>query len=63
MAGQERRWQFRAACPWAEGEYTLTVNGRLEDLAGNTPLRLFDVDLRDPTPKPPRLTLRFRPRR
>lgn len=31
--------------PWAEGSYTLQINPRLEDLAGNSIERPFEVDL------------------
>ena len=39
----ERRWRFRPDRPWSPGRYGLHVHPALEDLAGNTPTRLFDV--------------------
>lgn len=36
---------FRPAADWTAGEHQLVVDGILEDLAGNTPLRVFDTDL------------------
>jgi len=58
---EETSWSFHPRQPWKQSFYTLTVNGELEDLAGNTPLRLFDVDLTKPAPKRPKLTIRFLP--
>jgi hypothetical protein len=59
---EERSWEFHPAAPWKDEEHTLKVDGELEDLGGNTPVRLFDVDLRDPVPPAPKLLLVFRPR-
>jgi len=63
VGSEERSWVFQPVRPWQDAVYTVQVDGEIEDLAGNTPLRLFDVDLSQPAPKPPRLTLEFRPRR
>lgn len=43
----ELRWRFTPKENWLPGEHSLHVDGRLEDLAGNTPLRVFDTDLAD----------------
>ena len=43
----ELRWRFTPTQNWQRGEHSLHVDGRLEDLAGNTPLRVFDTDLAD----------------
>jgi hypothetical protein len=54
----ETRWAFRPEAPWKPGPYRLRVMTTLEDLAGNTPERLFDEatgSARDPLP--PRRTL------
>jgi hypothetical protein len=40
-----RRWQFTPDRPWNARTYRLVVDTRLEDLAGNTIGRPFDVDL------------------
>lgn len=61
VSDRERRWRFTPDGPWASVAHRLLVDADLEDLAGNTPVRLFDVDLRDPRPDIPRLTLPFRP--
>jgi hypothetical protein len=60
---EERSWLFHPEQPWEDAGYSLAVDGQLEDLAGNTPLRLFDVDLDEPPPAPPTLALPFKPRR
>lgn len=53
----ELRWRFTPNENWSSGEHSLHVDGRLEDLAGNTPLRVFDTDLADPPAEKTRLTL------
>jgi hypothetical protein len=57
----ERSWLFHPTKRWESDKYTLTVDDQLEDIAGNTPRRLFDVDLKEAPPAPPKLTLSFRP--
>ena len=41
----ERSWRFEPQLPWKEGRYALIVDPRLEDLAGNSLIRVFDRDL------------------
>lgn len=49
----ESTWTFTPDQPWSDDQVMLAVNGRLEDLAGNTPIRLFDTDLTlEPLVKP-----------
>lgn len=38
-------WSFTPDIPWDAGEYNLAVEPRLEDVAGNTPARVFDRDV------------------
>jgi hypothetical protein len=57
----ERVWRFHPVRPWRDADYQLQVDERLEDVAGNTPARLFDVDLRAAQPAPPVLSRSFRP--
>ena len=51
LAGQgsvgtgERCWRFEPQSPWEEGQHQVTVDPRLEDLAGNSLSRVFDRDL------------------
>jgi hypothetical protein len=59
---EEKTWSFVPARPWGNQDYRLLVNGRLEDVAGNTPLRPFDLDLQAPALPPQRLDIPFRPR-
>ncbi len=42
---EEMRWQFTPADPWKPGEYVVQVARTLEDRAGNTLGRPFDVDV------------------
>ena len=44
----EKSWQFEPELPWAEGRHRLVVQRQLEDLAGNSPLRVFDRDMTEP---------------
>ncbi|MCY4365556.1 MAG: hypothetical protein OXE17_04955 [Chloroflexi bacterium] len=48
----ERSWQFEPEMPWVEGVYRLLVARQLEDLAGNSPLRVFDRDMTEPDDGP-----------
>ena len=41
----ETRWQFTPHGPWKAGDYSLSVDTRLEDLAGNRLNRPFEVDV------------------
>jgi hypothetical protein len=42
---QETRWSFVPARNWAAGDYNLEVDAALEDLAGNSLERPFEVDV------------------
>jgi hypothetical protein len=57
----ERSWRFHPAQAWTAQEYAISVDERLEDVAGNTPAQPFDVDADAPVLAPQRLTLTFRP--
>ena len=41
----ERSWRFEPKLPWEEGRYQVIIDPRLEDLAGNSLIRVFDRDL------------------
>ena len=51
LAGQaavgpgERSWRFEPQSPWQEGRHQVMIDPRLEDLAGNSLIRVFDRDL------------------
>jgi hypothetical protein len=57
----EKTWSFTPQEPWRAGEHGLHVDPRLEDVAGNTPVRPFDVDLKAPEQKAQSLVLKFTP--
>lgn len=57
----ETGWQFHPAEPWSGREYRISVDPRLEDLAGNRPGRLFDQPI-DAETEPPVLDRPFLPR-
>lgn len=42
------RWSFRPDQPWAAGRYQIQVDTTLEDLAGNSIARPFEVDVQHP---------------
>lgn len=42
---EETRWIFHPADPWKRGAYSLTADSALEDLAGNSLKRQFEVDV------------------
>jgi hypothetical protein len=57
----ERRWQLRPAAPWTAGDYQLAFDPALEDRAGNSIARPFEVDVVADPQEPPsgRSTLPF----
>jgi hypothetical protein len=62
-AGQaEKSWSFTPAQPWQAGPHRVVVSPDLEDVAGNTPARPFDVNLLTPTLPAQTLHLDFEPR-
>ena len=42
---RERSWRFTPDAPWQAGECQLVVEPLLEDVAGNSPARVFDRDV------------------
>ena len=48
----DRGWRFTPSLPWHPSEYLLMVEPRLEDVAGNTPVRVFDRDVSMPDDTP-----------
>jgi hypothetical protein len=48
IAGEETVWRFTPERSWQAGAYRLMADTRLEDLAGNSIARPFDVDVFDP---------------
>jgi hypothetical protein len=45
ISDEERGWQFHPTAAWTAGQYRLRVAAALEDVAGNTPEKPFEVDL------------------
>ena len=60
---KEMSWRFEPRQAWQAMEYMVRVDELLEDLAGNTPVRVFDTDLEKPKGPPAKLALPFRPRK
>ncbi len=58
----EKSWRFTPARPWQAGRHVVVVSPDLEDVAGNTPSRPFDMDLLSPKRPPQKLQLEFEPR-
>ena len=54
-------WEFTPRKPWLNGKHRILVAEDLEDLAGNTPKRLFDTDLKASRLEPAILELSFQP--
>ena len=53
IEANETRWRFTPEAPWLEGEYKLQIENDLEDLAGNSIRRPFEVDIQRDTPLRP----------
>jgi hypothetical protein len=45
VTDEETRWRFTPEKPWAAGPYRLMIDTALEDLAGNSVARPFEVDV------------------
>jgi hypothetical protein len=58
-----RSWTFQPTGTWTAGEYKVVVDPRLEDVAGNTPVRPFDMDADAKLPPAQGLTLVLQPRK
>jgi hypothetical protein len=57
---RETRWTFTPATPWNEGDYQLVIDSTLEDLAGNSIERPFEVrSQRDKSARSGRTTIEF----
>ncbi len=57
----EQLWEFTPRAAWTATRYTLAIDERLEDLAGNRPGRLFDRPA-DQAPSPWMKSLDFTPK-
>lgn len=58
----EKSWHFTPTQPWQPGILRVNVSPDLEDVAGNTPARPFDMDLFTPRRPAQKLSLEFEPR-
>src|SRR5262249_47706584 len=57
----EKSWVFTPNHPWTNQKHQVKIDGQMEDVAGNTPMRPFDLDLTAPKLAPQRLELGFSP--
>ncbi len=57
----ETIWRFTPNQPWQAGLHHLSVSPDLEDVAGNTPARPFDMDLLTPSRPAQKLEIEFQP--
>jgi hypothetical protein len=58
----EKSWRFTPTGPWQSALYHVNVSPDLEDVAGNTPARPFDMDLGAPARPVQKLHFEFQPR-
>jgi hypothetical protein len=59
LGSDEKTWRFTPAQPWQQSAYRIDIDPQLEDVAGNTPTRAFDHDLKAPKLPPQKLRLEF----
>ncbi len=59
VSDHERRWVFSPNASWKRGEYSLRIDPILEDIAGNSIARPFEVDLTKPAVAPEIQSLQF----
>ncbi len=52
LGDEEGSWRFTPSLPWRGGDHRLVVEPRLEDVAGNSPVRVFDRDVSRPEDDP-----------
>ncbi len=52
LAKDEKAWSFTPARPWESKEYRVVIDSKFEDVAGNTPQRPFDLDIKAPPSHP-----------
>lgn len=57
----EKSWRFTPNQPWQSGPHRVNVSADLEDVAGNTPARPFDMNLLTPKQRPQKLHIEFEP--
>jgi len=62
IGADEKSWRFTPTGPWQAGLHRVNVSPDLEDVAGNTPSRPFDMDLLTPTRPAQKLHFEFEPR-
>jgi hypothetical protein len=58
----EKGWHFTPAEPWQAAPYRVNVSADLEDTAGNTPSRPFDLNLLTPRWPSQKMQFEFQPR-
>ena len=61
LSANETVWSFTPAQKWTNRRYSVAIDSRLEDVAGNTPAQPFDVDLRAAKLPLQKLRLDFHP--
>ena len=52
ISEHEKAWSFTPAQPWTRGKYSLRVDNLIEDVAGNSIEKMFDVDVFEKTEPP-----------
>jgi hypothetical protein len=51
LVDHEHRWTFSGAQPWSVGDYRIAVDSTVEDLAGNSVGKPFEIDVLRPVQK------------
>jgi hypothetical protein len=59
LGSEEKTWRFTPAQPWQQSAYHIDIAPELEDVAGNTPAKAFDHDLKAPKLPPQKLRMEF----
>jgi hypothetical protein len=52
VSGGDESWSFKPDSPWQRGQHRLWIDPVLEDVAGNSLIRVFDRDLDEPEQDP-----------
>jgi hypothetical protein len=61
LEAQERRWEFRPDADWTAGNYRVAVDATIEDLAGNSIAKPFEIDVLRPVEKKIPINIHYLP--
>jgi hypothetical protein len=61
LVEQEHRWEFRPQANWSAGNYRVAIDSTIEDLAGNSIAKPFEIDVLRPVEKKIPINIHYLP--